>query len=157
MEQTQNLHTIFVYARQEVERLGNSEVMPDHLMLAILRLGSGKAFELLMQAGLNPVELKQAIDDRLRQDTTAEVKGLSRSAARIVRLMGVEMQAYHAEVCGSAHLLMAMLRERINYPTCSSSSTTALIMSALSASSPNRSPCRRTMACWIPISTGKRR
>ena len=117
MEQTQNLHTIFVYARQEAERLGNNEVMPDHLMLAILRLGSGKAFELLMQAGLNPVELKQAIDDRLRQDTTAEVKGLSRSAARIVRLMGVEMQAYHAEVCGSAHLLMAMLRERINYPT----------------------------------------
>lgn len=117
MEQTQNLHTIFVYARQEAERLGNSEVMPDHLMLAILRLGSGKAFELLMQAGLNPVELKQAIDDRLRMDTTAEVKGLSRSAARIVRLMGVEMQAYHAEVCGSAHLLMAMLRERINYPT----------------------------------------
>lgn len=117
MEQTQNLHTIFVYARQEAERLGNNEVMPDHLMLAILRLGSGKAFELLMQAGLNPVELKQAIDDRLRMDATAEVKGLSRSAARIVRLMGTEMQAYHAEVCGSAHLLMAMLRERINYPT----------------------------------------
>ncbi len=116
MEQTQNLHTIFAYARQEAERLGNNEVMPDHLMLAILRLGSGKAFELLMQAGMNPAELKQAIDDRLRQDTTADVKGLSRSAARIVRLMGTEMEAYHAEVCGSAHLLMAMLRERINYP-----------------------------------------
>ena len=96
--------------------MGNNEVMPDHLMLAILRLGSGKAFELLMQAGMNPAELKQAIDDRLRQDTTADVKGLSRSAARIVRLMGTEMEAYHAEVCGSAHLLMAMLRERINYP-----------------------------------------
>ncbi len=116
MEQTQNLHTIFAYARQEAERLGNNEVMPDHLMLSILRLGSGKAFELLMQAGMNPAELKQAIDDRLRQDTTADVKGLSRSAARIVRLMGTEMEAYHAEVCGSAHLLMAMLRERINYP-----------------------------------------
>lgn len=116
MEQTQNLHTIFVYARQEAERLGNNEVMPDHLMLAILRLGSGKAFELLMQAGMNPAELKQAIDDRLRQDTTADVKGLSRSAARIVRLMGTEMEAYHAEVCGTVHLLMAMLRERINYP-----------------------------------------
>ena len=116
MEQTQNLHTIFAYARQEAERLGNNEVMPDHLMLSILRLGSGKAFELLMQAGMNPAELKQAIDDRLRQDTTADVKGLSRSAARIVRLMGTEMEAYHAEVCGSVHLLMAMLRERINYP-----------------------------------------
>ena len=96
MEQTQNLHTIFVYARQEAERLGNNEVMPDHLMLSILRLGSGKAFELLMQAGMNPAELKQAIDDRLRQDITADVKGLSRSAARIVRLMGTEMEAYHA-------------------------------------------------------------
>ena len=42
MEQTQNLHTIFVYARQEAERLGNSEVMPDHLMLAILRLAAAR-------------------------------------------------------------------------------------------------------------------
>ena len=116
MEQTQNLHTIFVYARQEAERLGNTEVMPDHLMLAILRLGSGKAFELLMQAGIDPARLKQTLDNRLRKDETVVVKGLSRATERIVRLAGTDAMAYHAEVCGSAHLLMAILHERINYP-----------------------------------------
>ncbi len=116
MEQTQNLHTIFLYARQEAERLGNTTVMPDHMMLAILRLGSGKAFELLMQAGLNPVELKQAIDTRLQQPTTAQVVGLSRSTERIIRLMHTEKEAYHAQVYSSVLLLMAILRERVNYP-----------------------------------------
>lgn len=116
MEQTQNLHTIFLYARQEAERLGNTTVMPDHMMLAILRLGSGKAFELLMQAGLNPVELKQAIDTRLQQPTTAQVVGLSRSTERIIRLMHTEKEAYHAQVYSSILLLMAILRERVNYP-----------------------------------------
>lgn len=116
MEQTQNLHTIFLYARQEAERLGNTTVMPDHLMLAILRLGSGKAFELLMQAGLNPAELKQAIDSRLQQPTTAQVTGLSRSSERIIRLMHTEKEAYHAPVYSSVLLLMAILHERVNYP-----------------------------------------
>ena len=60
MLQTNNLNTILLYAQQEAQRLGNSEVLPDHLMLGILRLANGKAFELLMQAGMDPVECKQA-------------------------------------------------------------------------------------------------
>ena len=63
MQQTNNLHTILLYAQQEAQRLGSSEILPDHLMLGIVRLADGKAFELLMQAGLNPVELKRAIDE----------------------------------------------------------------------------------------------
>ena len=51
MQQTNNLHTILLYAQQEAQRLGNSEILPDHLMLGILRLADGKAFELLMQIG----------------------------------------------------------------------------------------------------------
>ena len=67
MQQTNNLHTILGYAREEAGRLGNVEIMPDHFLLGILRLGAGKAFELLMQAGLDPVECKRKIDERLRQ------------------------------------------------------------------------------------------
>ena len=50
MLQTNNLNTILLYAQQEAQRLGNSEVLPDHLMLRILRLANGNAFELLIQA-----------------------------------------------------------------------------------------------------------
>ena len=62
MEQTPNFNTILHFACEEAGRLGSTEVMPDHLMLGILRLASGKAYELLMQAGMDPVELKKKID-----------------------------------------------------------------------------------------------
>ena len=117
MQQTNNLHTILLYAQQEAQRLGNSEILPDHLMLGILRLADGKAFELLMQAGLNPVELKRAIDERLMQATTIDNPKMSRASERIMRLMLIEAKLYHADECGSAHLLLGMLRERVNYPT----------------------------------------
>lgn len=116
MLQTNNLNTILLYAQQEAQRLGNSEVLPDHLMLGILRLANGKAFELLMQAGLNPVELKRAIDERLMQASTNEPQKMSRASLRILRLMQIEAKIYHAEECGSVHLLLGLLRERVNYP-----------------------------------------
>ncbi len=116
MEQTPNLHTIFSYACDEAGRLGNAEIMPDHLLLGILRLGAGKAFELLMQAGMDPVECKRKIDERLRQTETTQAQKLSRASERIVRLTGIEARNYQAETCGSVHLLMALLRDRINYP-----------------------------------------
>lgn len=116
MLQTNNLNTILLYAQQEAQRLGNSEVLPDHLMLGILRLANGKAFELLMQAGLNPVELKRAIDERLIQASTNETQKMSRASLRILRLMQIEAKIYHAEECGSVHLLLGLLRERVNYP-----------------------------------------
>ena len=116
MQQTNNLHTILLYAQQEAQRLGNSEILPDHLMLGIVRLADGKAFELLMQAGLNPVELKRAIDERLMQANTSETTKMSRASERILRLMLTEAKLYHAEECGSVHLLLGLLRERVNYP-----------------------------------------
>lgn len=116
MEKTRNLHTIFRYAKEEAERLGNRELLPDHLVLGILRLGQGKAFELLMQAGVNPNELKRTLDARMLREPMGNLRGYSRSTSRIRCFMEVEAATYHAEVCGSAHLLLAILRERINFP-----------------------------------------
>ena len=116
MQQTNNLHTILLYAQQEAQRLGSAEIMPDHMMLGILRLAEGKAFELLTQAGLNPVELKRSIDERLMQTAPSQTTKMSRASERILRLMIIEAKLYHAEECGSVHLLLALLRERVNFP-----------------------------------------
>ena len=116
MQQTPNLHTIINYACEEAGRLGNTEILPDHMMLGILRLGAGKAFELLMQAGMNPIELKRKIDERLLQDAPTQTNKLSRASERIIRLTGIEARTYQAETCGSVHLMMALLRDRINFP-----------------------------------------
>ena len=116
MQQTPNLHTILGYAREEAGRLGNPEIMPDHFLLGILRLGAGKAFELLMQAGMDPVECKRKIDERLRQAETTQTQKLSRASERVIRLTSIEANNYQAEICGSVHLLMGLLRDRINFP-----------------------------------------
>ena len=116
MQQTPNLHTILTYAREEAGRLGNPEIMPDHFLLGILRLGAGKAFELLMQAGMDPVECKRKMDERLRQAETTQTQKLSRASERVIRLTGIEARNYQAETCGSVHLLMGLLRDRINFP-----------------------------------------
>lgn len=116
MQQTPNLHTILGYAREEAGRLGNPEIMPDHFLLGILRLGAGKAFELLMQAGMDPVECKRKIDERLRQSNPTQTQKLSRASERVIRLTGIEANSYQAEICGSVHLLMGLLRDRINFP-----------------------------------------
>ena len=116
MQQTPNLHTILGYAREEAGRLGNPEIMPDHFLLGILRLGAGKAFELLMQAGMDPVECKRKMDERLRQSNPTQTQKLSRASERVIRLTGIEARNYQAETCGSVHLLMGLLRDRINFP-----------------------------------------
>ena len=116
MQQTPNLHTTLTYAREEAGRLGSVEIMPDHFMLGILRLEAGKAFELLMQAGMDPVAFKQKIDERLLQSASTQTQKLSRASERIIRLTGIEARNYQAETCGSVHLLMGMLRDRINFP-----------------------------------------
>lgn len=116
MQQSNNLHSILLYAKQEAQRLGSNEILPDHLMLGILRLADGKAFELLMQAGLNPAETKRSIDERLMQETTTQTTKMSRASERILRLMIIEAKLYHAEECCSVHLLLGILRERVNYP-----------------------------------------
>ena len=116
MQQTNNLHSILLYAQQEAQKLGSTEIMPDHMILGILRLAEGKAYELLMQAGMNPVELKRSIDERLMQASPSQTAKMSRASERVLRLMIIEAKLYHADECGSVHLLLAMLRERVNYP-----------------------------------------
>ena len=65
MDYTEHLNTILRYAREEAERLGTAQVMPDHLVLAILRVDDCKAGQLLLQSGVDAGELKRTIDAHL--------------------------------------------------------------------------------------------
>ena len=60
---TQNFNRILIYAQEEAERLQCPNVEPEHLLLAIIRLGEGSAYELLCQTDFNPAEAKKQLDD----------------------------------------------------------------------------------------------
>lgn len=120
MDYTINYNTILQYARQEAERLGNTEVLPEHLILGVLRLGDGMAFQYLVRLGINPSEFKSVLDQHAsltgKPGTTSSSVPYSRSVERVLRLSAIEAENYESDSIGSAHLLLAVLHERINYP-----------------------------------------
>ncbi len=118
MKYTNELNTILHLSRQEAQRLGNDLVGPEHLILGILRFGSGKGYELLSQSGVDLDAFKSAIDAQVRQAVPLQTEvPFSRTAERILRLTVIEAGYYDSDEAGSEHLLLSVLRERLNFPS----------------------------------------
>ena len=117
-EYTTNLHSVFNLAIQEAERLNSPEIESYHLLLAILRHHTGTAWNALEHLGVDPDKVKNAIDQRFRQMASgSDTIPISRTSLRILRLMDIEASLYEAKVPGTLHLLLAILRERVNFPS----------------------------------------
>ncbi len=116
MPLTIRLNKILIFARDEAERLQNQQILPEHLLLAILRLAEGDAYNLLLKAGVQPDMVKQNIDAALAEEAQEMVSPVTRSSLveSILRIAEGISREYHAEAVGSAHLLLAILRQRIN-------------------------------------------
>ena len=111
---TQNTNKIILYAQEEAERLKSESVEPAHLMLAIIRVGEGSAFDLLRQLSFAPEQAKTAIEDSVRGTEAPQQLSISASTERIFRIAEGISREYRTEAVCSVHLLMAILRERIN-------------------------------------------
>lgn len=115
MQVSENLNKILYYARDEAERLFCTTIEPEHLLLAILRLGEGSAFELLLQAELIPEDAKPQLDNSLRQiSQTVLAVERSEQVNTILRIAEGISREYGSEMIVSAHLLLAITREQIN-------------------------------------------
>ena len=117
MPQTVRLNKILIYAREEAGRLCNTEVLPEHLLLGILRLQEGTAYDMLLRAGLLPEDTKLNLDEVLQMERSDMVQPVTRSpqVERILRIADSEAKLYNEEATGSIHLLLAILHERINH------------------------------------------
>ena len=117
MSYTNNLNSILHLSGQEAQRLGNDLVSPEHLVLAILRLTDCKAYQLLLQSGVDMTVCKSAMDAQVRQPASSHIQiPFSRQTERILRLTTIEAGYYGLEEAGSEHLLLSVLRERLNFP-----------------------------------------
>lgn len=116
MSLTVRLNKILIYARDEAERLQNTQILPEHLVLGILRLAEGQAFDLLRKAGLSAEEAKGNLDIALQQEQRDTIEPITRSVQveSIMRIAEGISREYRADAVGSAHLLLAILRHRIN-------------------------------------------
>jgi len=112
---TQNLNRILIYAQDEAERLQSSSVDTGHYMLAILRLVECSAYDLLLRAHFRPEDGKVYFEQQL-QGAMSERTELHRTgmADRIIRIAEGISREYKSDAVGSAHLLLAIMREELN-------------------------------------------
>ncbi len=113
---TEDLYKTYLFGGQEAERLGCTEVEPEHFLLGLLRLGKGKGHELLSVAKLNLLDLKSKLEVNRHDivEPMLEQALLSTTAKRIQKLSELEARGFQAEYCDTEHLILAILKEQKN-------------------------------------------
>ena len=59
---TQRVYDIIMYSKEEANRLRNSYIGPEHLLLGLIREGEGKAIEILFNLQINLQDIKNQLE-----------------------------------------------------------------------------------------------
>lgn len=106
-----------MYSKEEANRLQNSYIGTEHLLLGIIREGGGKAFEAFAGLQINPFELKMDIEDELKNNISPfqdDDVNFNEEASRILKLCILEAQLQNSMEVDSEHILLAMMRQKNN-------------------------------------------
>lgn len=108
------VNRILFLAKEEAIRLGNEQIMPDHLFLGILREGHNRAFQILEDERIDLIKLKEQLDSSMMSSSpSAFSEGanipVSVDVQRILSDMISEARREGAENADSFHLLSAIL------------------------------------------------
>ena len=116
---SQRVSDIIVYSKEEANRLKNSYIGPEHLLLGLIRDGEGRAIEVLSRLNINLATIKQSIESILKkyQDEmllpNAEIP-LSNESAKILKMCILEARLLKKEVADTEHVLLAILKDKNN-------------------------------------------
>ncbi len=112
-ELTPQLQRSLELARQEAERLRREEVGNDHLLIGLLREGSGQAARALIQLGVD-LRLARAAEEFLNPVVAAHPPahlGLSAAAGKALLLAADEARCLGESRLDTLHLLLGLLRQ----------------------------------------------
>ena len=112
------LNSILSLCKEEAERLSYSEVMPEHLLLGMIRDGSNKAVELLAGMGVDLNELRYKLETsqsgQVIQTDKVPIERIALSVivTRLLKISMLEARLQHKEEADAEHLLLAIARDR---------------------------------------------
>jgi len=112
------LNSILTLSKEEAERLTNSEVTAEHLLLGMIRDGHNNAVELLVKMGVNLTELRMRLEsenqvpDANADKVPIEKIALSVAVTRLLKISMLEARLQKKEEADAEHLLLAMVRDR---------------------------------------------
>ena len=102
------------YAREEATRLRHDYIGTEHLLLGLIRLGEGKAVEVLADIGIDLSELKQSIEDVVQPSGGTLTLGqlpLTARAKKTLELSAQEARALRSKEIDTEHILLSLLRD----------------------------------------------
>lgn len=108
-----HLLQVFKYGGEEATRLGNCEIMPEHLLLSLLRIDMATAVALLRSFNVDLARLKADIENAIRRpaDTQMKFENVASVATdRVLKLIDLEQRAMASPTADTRHLLLAILK-----------------------------------------------
>ena len=107
---------ILSFSREEAQRTGYQQIIPDHLLLGIIREGSGRAVEAISHFGTDINKIKESIDKKIintdNQSSNFEDIAIDKTTDRILRISVLEARLLSSKEIDSEHLLLALLKEQ---------------------------------------------
>ena len=114
------LQDVIRLSREEALRLGHDYIGTEHLLLGIIKEGQGVAVRILRNLDGDLVRLKKAIEDSIRTIGGTLTIGnipLTKQAEKVLKITQIEAKIYKADVIGTEHLLLSLLRDEENIAT----------------------------------------
>ncbi|MBQ5750352.1 MAG: ATP-dependent Clp protease ATP-binding subunit [Bacteroidaceae bacterium] len=107
--------SVLAYSREEAGRLQNTDILPEHLLLGIIRDGESRAIDAILSLGINPLVLRRAIENELTTDNDEPVGQeitISKSTDRVLKMSMLESRMMKSSETDTEHILLAILRDK---------------------------------------------
>ena len=110
---TNNLHDAIEFSNGERERLGDNQIFPNHIVLALMRLNDCTAMNVLNKLGIDLGLLKTKLED-IRNISTPDAapSSLHRTTESLLLLTNLEAKLSHSQEVHTHHFIMACLRQK---------------------------------------------
>ncbi|MCQ2341058.1 MAG: ATP-dependent Clp protease ATP-binding subunit [Paludibacteraceae bacterium] len=116
---SQHFHKLLQYAGEEAYRAQNAALMPEHLLLGVCRMPACKAYEALCACQVDIDKLKERllgyINSQMLTPNPQQMPPMSEVVNTILRIATSEQTLYQSPMCGTLHVLLAIVHERANY------------------------------------------
>ena len=104
-----------VYSQEEAKRFRSDQLLPEHILLAIIKEGEGIGFKVLKSLKINPIELQLEIEKSIPRKHSGYILGdvpLSRRGTKILENSAEEARALGHEYIGTELFFLASVKER---------------------------------------------
>ncbi|UCE24728.1 MAG: ATP-dependent Clp protease ATP-binding subunit [Candidatus Zixiibacteriota bacterium] len=111
---TEGARKAIEYARDEAARLRHDYIGTEHLLLGLIRLGEGKAIEIISNLGLDTADLKASIEEVVQPSGGTMTMGqlpLTARAKKTLEVSGQEARALKSKDIDTEHILLALLKD----------------------------------------------